>query len=127
MSRVFRSRTRTFAVAAKRMGERFTILRADGSAVENEYGKIEDDDRDFEPAGEEYGIPWYRGRDDYSASASVEGGRVNTDNPWFYVREDTAVEEDDRIRVEHSGRVYVVNRLVDETTHKILRVTLVNE
>lgn len=126
MGRLFAARERTADVALSRFGTEITIRRPDGTATLNEYGKIEDSDESYTQVATEFAVRWYRARDDYPGEATVDGGRVDTENPWLFLAADTQASEDDRVEFSDTGQVYVVDEMIPRQAYKQARVTPVN-
>lgn len=113
-------------VVIARMGDEATISRADGTAPENQYGKIEDDDRTFSDVATEEVFRGYTSSADFPDEANAAGGRLNSDDPRLAFKKDTAAQEDDRVTFSDTGRTYVLKEEIPRPTHTLFRATLVN-
>lgn len=127
-----------FRVALNRTGETVTIYRADGTATENKYGKIEDGDRTFSKVTSEVGRLTYESMEERPTESRVQGGRVNTESPIILFRDDTQAREDDRVVFDGFGdgsfgsdvfgdaRTYTLDERVPRDNYVAFKATLVN-
>lgn len=126
MGRLFQGKERLARVALHRVGETVDVLRDDGSSTENQYGKIEDDERTYNVVGQEVARRIYSSTSDRPGEADVTGGRLPTENPRILFEKDAAVQDNDRVAFS-DGRTYVLDEEVPLDTHTSYRVTLINE
>jgi len=124
-SKLLRANRRQVAVALKRLGSLMSIRRPDGTAVENDYGKVEDGDLDYDDAGEAYGRRTYWSESDYPSVAVSSAGDLNTDEPIIITQADADLEEDDRIDFP-DGDTYNVDRVIPFGSHQYIQVTYIN-
>jgi hypothetical protein len=110
----------------KRTGSQVDILRGDGTAAKNKYGKIEDQDRTYTVVATEYGKRMYGSYGERNREEDVQGGRVSQENARVALSADTDAQVDDRVEFP-DGRVYHLDAEVPRETHYEYKTTLVNE
>lgn len=141
VERLFPNKTRHLNVIFHRVGEEVVVKRDDGTATENEYGKVEDDEVSYVElgyGGNEYGTtaysgtpvyakrlyPSYEGRPDEMGTI---GGRVDVDNPRIAFPQNIDVQEGDRVEFVDENTTYFIEQRVPRETHNEFRATLVTE
>lgn len=122
---LFDGKQRLGRVILNRVGKQVDVLRADGSATENKYGKIEDDERSYDVVGQETARRIYANESDRPGEADVTGGRLDSENPRILFGSGADVTDDDRVRFP-DNKVYVLDEEAPLDTHTSYRVTLVN-
>lgn len=124
---LFGSKAELAAITIKRAGVLATVLRADGTETENDYGKVEDDERTYNQIADVHAARIYGSETDRPRDAGVLGGRLGSENPRIAFRKDADVQEDDRVEFPDTGRKYVLEAEIPYHTHTEYRATLINE
>lgn len=106
-----------------RTGNEVTIKRDDGTASENRYGKVSDNDRTFSTVDTEYARRLYNSRGNRDSQQIVEGGRLDEDTPRIAFKHDTAAQENDHVTFP-SGQTYSLDKKSQRDTHTEFRATL---
>lgn len=119
------NKERLARVMIYRTGHDVEIMRADGTATENKYGKVSDTDVSYTKVADETARRMYNRRDREPSEGGVDGGRINTDSPRIAMFKDTAAQEDDRLVFE-TGEEYVLDEAIERDTHTEFRVSLIN-
>jgi len=123
---LFPGKQRLATVMLHRVGQNVKIKREVGSAAQNDYGKVEDGERNYETIDHTVAYRMFRSGDSGPRESRVSGGRVNVNNPRIAAPRDTRIEEDDRIVFTDTGRTYHADERIPRQTHYEFRSTLVN-
>lgn len=109
-----------------RVGSPVSVLRAEQTATENRYGKVNDTDRTFSEVGNEHARRLYESSGNEPQQQLVTGGRLSQESPRIAFKHDTIAEEGDRVRFP-SGTEYVLDERVPRDTHVEYRSTMIQE
>jgi hypothetical protein len=123
--KLFSGNERLVRVVLHRVGTPAEVYRADGTATENAYGKVQDGDRTRNKVTDLLAYRMYRYKDDFPAEARTAGGRVDTDTPFLVFQKEADVQEDDRIIFQDDDKEYHLDEEIPYATHVEYRSTLV--
>lgn len=123
---LFPAKQRLATVMLHRVGQDVKIKRPTGSAGTNDYGKVEDGDRNYETIDHTVAYRMFRSGSEGPRESRVSGGRVDVDNPRIAAPRDTRIQEDDRVVFTDTGRTYHADEMIPRETHYEFRSTLVN-
>lgn len=121
VDRLLPSQKRKFRVLLSRIGQRVDILRPDGTATENQFGKVDDGDVSRSKIGETICRRIYASEEERPQRRLIQGGRRSQDNPRLAFPKDTDVQQDDYI-VFPNGDTYRIDKFVPWETHDEYRV-----
>jgi hypothetical protein len=107
-----------------RTGSDVDVLRPDGNATENRYGKVADSDVSYSSVASERARRIYLSETPRGAEQVVTGGRLNTEDPRIALMDDTVAKEGDRLRFP-DGQRYSLESRIDRDTHVEFRTTLI--
>ena len=114
----------TIATIIYRTGNEAAILRPDGSATENRYGKTSDGDRTYSAQGTEKFRRIYPYERERGSQQQVSGGRLDDEDPQIIAHYDTIAQEGDRLRFP-DGQEYNLDSRASRDTHVKFQTTLV--
>lgn len=109
-----------------RRGAECDILRADGTATENRYGKVSDTDQTYSVETQEYFHRIYEEASMRESESQVQGGRINEDDARLASFYNTVAEEGDRVEFP-DGTKFALDRRMDFDTHTEWQVTIIQE
>lgn len=122
---LLRSARRRTKLALSHIGQEVVVERPDGTATEDKFGKVGEDDVTWsEVATDEVAYRAYPNYDNERGRARATGGRVRTDSPNILLELETDVQEGDRITFD-DGETYEIDRLQRRASHTETRVTRV--
>lgn len=119
--RLLPSQKRKFRVLISRIGQRVEILRPDGTATENDFGKVDDGDITRSKVGETICRRIYASDEERPQMRLTQGGRRPEDNPRLAFPKDSNVQRNDHI-VFPNDDTYRLDKFVDWETHDEYRV-----
>jgi len=114
----------TIASIIYRTGNEADILRPDGQATENRYGKVSDGDVNYTVEDTETFRRIYQSEVERGSEQLVIGGRLDDEEPRIAARHDTGAQEGDRLQFA-DGSTYSLESRIGRDTHVEFRTTLV--
>lgn len=113
-------------IAFRRSGDIADVLREQGGATENKYGKISDTDKSYTKIGETVVKLMYGSYDERRREDAVQGGNVRMETPRVAVPKDTIAQEDDLVEMP-DGERYQLDAKVTRETHTEFKATLLTQ
>jgi len=119
--RLLPTQRKKLEVLITRAGDNVDILRPDGTATENQFGKVDDGDVTRSKVGSAWSKRIYSTNDERPDKRLTAGGRRREDNPVLMFPHGTDVQEDDHIEFP-DGDVYMIQNQLRNDTHAEYRV-----
>lgn len=113
-------------IAFRRSGDIANVLREDGTATENKYGKVSDTDKSYSKVGETVAKLMYGSYDERRREDSVQGGKVRMETPRVAVPKDSIAQEDDLVEMP-DGERFQLDAKVTRETHNEFKATLLTK
>lgn len=120
-NRLLPGQRRKFRVLITRIGQQVDILRPDGTATENEFGKVDDNDVTRSKVDEAYARRIYSSNEERPDMRITTGGRRSEDAPRLVFPYGTDVQRDDHIEFPN-GDIYRIDDHVPHEMHDEYRV-----
>jgi len=123
---LYQTRDRLAKAMLHRYGHDVTVERPAGSAPENKYGKVSDEDKTWNTVENTVARRVYDSTRARPRESRGLGGRVDVDSPLIVLPKDSDAQEGDRVKLSNDSKIYYLDQEISWDTHKEFRTTVSN-